>query len=53
MLRELMALSDRIEAKIVRLETEIADRMNPYAGAIERLMNIPGTQADDCLVDRG
>jgi len=53
MLRELMALSDRIEAKIVRLETEIAGRMNPYAGAIERLMSIPGTQADDCVVDRG
>jgi transposase len=26
----------------MRLETEIADRMNPYAGATERLMTIPG-----------
>ena len=42
MLRELMADLDRIEAKIMRLETEIADRMKPYAGAIERLMTIPG-----------
>jgi transposase len=42
MLRELMADLDRIEAKILRLETEIADRMKPHAGAIERLMTIPG-----------
>jgi transposase len=42
MLRELMADLDRTEAKIMRLETEIADRMNPYAGTIERLMSIPG-----------
>src|SRR4051812_29195399 len=42
MLRELMAGQERIEAKILRLETEIADRMKPYAGAIERLMTIPG-----------
>jgi transposase len=42
MLHELMADQDRIEAKILRLETEIADRMKPYAGAIERLMTIPG-----------
>lgn len=42
MLRELMADLDRIEAKIMRLETEIAERMNPYANAIERLMSIPG-----------
>jgi len=42
MLRELMADQERIEAKILRLETEIADRMKPYASAIERLMTIPG-----------
>jgi transposase len=42
MLRELMADLDRIEAKIMRLETEIANRMNPYADAIQRLMSIPG-----------
>ena len=42
MLRELMADLDQIEAKILRLETEIADQMRPYAGAIERLMTIPG-----------
>ena len=42
MLRELMADLDRIEAKIMRLETEIANRMKPYADAIERLMTIPG-----------
>jgi len=42
MLRELMADLDQIEAKILRLETEIADRMKPHAGAIERLMTIPG-----------
>jgi transposase len=42
MLRELMADRDRIEAKILRLENEIADRMKPYASAIERLMTIPG-----------
>jgi transposase len=42
MLRELMDDQDRIEAKILRLETEIADRMKPYADAIERLMTIPG-----------
>lgn len=42
MLRELMADQERIEAKILRLQTEIGDRMKPYAGAIERLMTIPG-----------
>src|SRR5215471_2877952 len=42
MLRELMADLERIEAKIMRLETEIAERMHPYAEAIERLMSIPG-----------
>ena len=42
MLRELMADLERIEAKIMRLETEIANRMKPYADAIERLMTIPG-----------
>jgi transposase len=42
MLRELMADLDRIEVKILRLETEIADRLKPHASAIERLMTIPG-----------
>ena len=42
MLRELMADLERMEAKITRLETEIANRMKPYADAIERLMTIPG-----------
>ncbi|MGA8597472.1 MAG: IS110 family transposase [Bryobacteraceae bacterium] len=42
MLSELMADLDRIEAKILRLETEIANRMKPHADVIERLMTIPG-----------
>jgi transposase len=42
MLSELMADLDRIEAKILRLETEIANRMKPHADAIDRLMTIPG-----------
>jgi hypothetical protein len=42
MLSELMADLDRIEAKILRLETEITNRMKPHADVIERLMTIPG-----------
>jgi transposase len=42
MLSELMADLDRIEAKILRLETEIANRMKPHADVIDRLMTIPG-----------
>jgi transposase len=42
MLRELMADLDRVEVKILRLETEITNRMKPYADAMERLMTIPG-----------
>lgn len=42
MLRELMEDLRRVEQKISRLETEIAERMKPHQGAIERLMSIPG-----------
>jgi transposase len=42
MLRELMEDLRRIEEKISRLEQEIAERMQPHASAIERLMTIPG-----------
>ena len=51
MLRELMVDLDRVEVKILRLETEIAERMHPYADAIERFDEYPGVQADHCLVD--
>jgi transposase len=42
MLRELMEDLNRVEEKISRLETEIAERMKPHAAPIERLMTIPG-----------
>jgi len=42
MLGELMEDLRRIEEKISRLEQEIAERMKPHAGAIGRLMTIPG-----------
>jgi len=44
-----MADLDRIEAKILRLETEITNRMKPRADVIERLMTIPGLKLDYCL----
>jgi len=42
MLRELMADRERVAAKMMRIEEEIAARMRPHADAIRRLVTIPG-----------
>lgn len=42
MLRELLDDVDRVEAKLLRLESEIARRMQPYTDVIDRLVTIPG-----------
>ena len=42
LLGELLDDIERVEAKIARLEAEIARRMGPHQGVIERLLTIPG-----------
>jgi len=42
LLRELMDDQERIEAKILRIEAEIVQRMTPYQKQLERLNTIPG-----------
>jgi transposase len=42
LLSELMDDVERVESKIARVETTLAERMRPYAEARNRLMTIPG-----------
>ena len=42
LLRELMDDVERVEEKICRVQTEIAERMQPYQPLVDRLTTIPG-----------
>jgi transposase len=42
LLRELMGDVERVEEKICRVQTEIAERMQPYQELMDRLTTIPG-----------
>lgn len=42
LLRELMDDVEQVEAKICRVQAEIAERMQPYQALIDRLTTIPG-----------
>jgi len=42
LLRELMDDVERVEEKICRVQTEIAERMSPYQELMDRLTTIPG-----------